>query len=361
MNKNAQKQTERQLIILAIIAVIFLVGVIVFVVNRDKIFKDNGASTGNTSELSTDSDNTQNIPGTEESEGTEELEDTEDTEDAKETEGTENDTPSEDDKPSTPVDPNPDMYSTESGYTVYDPENTRGLSTEKVPYGFGFATNEEPPQLSIDQQKRFDNMEGVKALSLDIKSTEKVIYLTFDCGYEYENNTAEILDVLKQKNVKAAFFCTLDFIQDCPEKVQRMIDEGHIVGNHSTTHPVFPDITRNKMAKELYGVHKYMLDNYGYECKYFRFPTGAYSHSALELCTSVGYRSVFWSNAYDDWDTKNQKGYDYAFDKVTSRIHPGMVILLHAVSDDNINILPDFIDYAQAKGYKFVTLDDYAW
>ena len=110
---------------------------------------------------------------------------------------------------------------------------------------------------------------------------------------------------------------------------------------------------------EIFDVHQYLLDTYGYTSKYFRFPTGSYSESSLELVTSIGYNSVFWSIAYDDWDTNNQGRTDYAFKTVTGRLHPGAVILLHSVSTDNTAILGDFIDYARKEGYTFKTLDDY--
>ena len=115
------------------------------------------------------------------------------------------------------------------------------------------------------------------------------------------------------------------------------------------------------MAEELWAVEKYVSDKYGYVMEYFRFPTGGYSHSSLELCSSLGYKSVFWSLAYSDWDTANQNGYDYALKTVKDRLHPGAVILLHAVSDDNVAILGDFIDYAISQGYTFASLDDYNW
>lgn len=235
------------------------------------------------------------------------------------------------------------------------------LSNEKFGFSFGVAKNGQPHSQSINNQKKFDSLEGVSALALDTKTPiqEKVLYLTFDCGYEYQGITGQILDVLKEKNVKAAFFCTKDYIVKNSNFVNRMINEGHIVGNHSTTHPVFPDISRNKMKTELAGMNDYMKSNYGYSTKYFRFPTGAYSHNALELVTSCGYKSIFWSLAYSDWDTGNQKGTQYAFDTVTARLHPGSVMLLHAVSIDNANALPQIIDYAINNGYTFKTLDDY--
>ncbi len=246
-------------------------------------------------------------------------------------------------------------------YAVNDPDNTRGLDTKGYGFAYGAAKDGKPHQMSVDNQKRFDSMTNVQALALDTKTQEKVLYLTFDCGYEYKDNTLKILDILKEKDVKAAFFCTLPFIEGYGTSVERMILEGHIVGNHSSTHPVFTKISRTKMAEELWGVTKVMRMKYGYNCKYFRFPTGENSENSLELVTSQGYKSVFWSVAHVDWDTANQPSYDKAFSTVTGRLHPGAVILLHSVSDANALILADMIDYARAQGYTFKTLDDYAW
>lgn len=237
-------------------------------------------------------------------------------------------------------------------FTVNDPENVRGLSETRMGYGHG-------EQVSIDNQNKFNSMSGVEALARDIVTGENCIYLTFDCGYEYNNLTASILDTLKEKNVKAAFFCTLSYLKQNPQLVWRMINEGHIVGNHSATHPVFPTITRTQMAKELYDVHKYLQKNFGYTPKYFRFPTGAYSESALELVTSVGYKSIFWSFAYRDWETNNQPEPTAALERIKGAFYPGSVPLLHAVSKTNTNLLPQIIDYGIAQGYTFATLDDY--
>ena len=251
----------------------------------------------------------------------------------------------------------------EGKYTVYDPDNVRGLSTKGSGWGYGYAKGGKPHQISINNQARFDNLKskGIQALALDTKSEGKVLYLTFDCGYEYNNNTPKILDVLKTKNVKAAFFCTKPFVTGYGNVVQRMINEGHVVGNHSTTHPVFTKITRTQMAEELWGVSSILKSKYNYDCKYFRFPTGENSESSLELVTSQGYKSVFWSIAHVDWDTANQPTEEKALATVTERLHPGAVILLHTVSNTNVAILDDFIDAAQAQGYTFVTLDDYKW
>lgn len=243
-------------------------------------------------------------------------------------------------------------------FTVKDPLNKAGLSTERFNYSFGVAKDGKPHQISVDHQKYFDS-HNHHALTLDNLSTEKVLYLTFDCGYEYQGITGDILDVLKEKNVHATFFCTLDYLKSDPQFVVRMIDEGHTVGNHSTTHPIMPEISKEKMAKELLGVENYLRVNFGYSSPYFRFPTGAYSDEALELCDSLGFRSIFWSIAHADWDPANQPGKQKAYDTITSRLHPGATILLHAVSRSNADALADIIDYAQANGYVFRSLDEY--
>lgn len=239
-------------------------------------------------------------------------------------------------------------------FTVNDPDNTRGLSTSAINHSFGVARDGKPHQISVNSQSFFES-KGYNAVTYDTKSTEKVLYLTFDCGYE-NGYTFKVLDTLKAKNVSAAFFCTLDHVKAEPELITRMIKEGHIVGNHSDNHPNFSKINRTRMAEEIESMDNYLRENFGYTSPYFRFPEGAYSESALDLVGSLGYKSVFWSLAYSDWDTTKQKGKQYAFDTVTARLHPGAIILLHSVSKDNAEALGDIIDYALAQGYVFKPL-----
>jgi len=233
-------------------------------------------------------------------------------------------------------------------------ENGKNLPKTAINHSFGVAKNGEPHRISVESQAFFDN-KGYNAVTYDNQSTDKVLYLTFDCGYE-NGLTNKVLDVLQDKNVKAAFFCTLDHIKAEPELIARMIKEGHIVGNHSAKHPNFSKISRAEMAREIETCDNFLREHFGYSAPYFRFPEGAYSESALELVQSLGYKSVFWSLAYSDWDTSNQKGKDYAFQTVTARLHPGAIILLHAVSADNAQALGDVIDYARGQGYEFRSL-----
>lgn len=234
---------------------------------------------------------------------------------------------------------------------VVDPDNLRKLDETEIQHSFGVAKNGKPHEISVNNQKLYQKYGG---LCLDT-SGEKVIYLTFDCGYE-NGCTEKILDTLKEKNVPAAFFVTLPHVKSCPELIARMINEGHTVGNHSVNHPNFSKITRTQMAEEIEVLDNYLRTHFGYSSPYFRFPEGACSESALDLVQNVHYKSVFWSCAYADWDVSNPKGKQYAFDTVTSRLHPGCVLLLHAVSPDNAEALGDIIDYAVSQGYTFKSL-----
>ncbi|MGN0570176.1 MAG: polysaccharide deacetylase family protein [Candidatus Fimenecus sp.] len=236
-------------------------------------------------------------------------------------------------------------------------DNGKKLSTEKKSHSYGVAKNGEAHEISKNAQKYFEQG-GFNAFCLDTKSQNKVLYLTFDCGYE-NGYTSKILDVLKEKNVNAAFFCTLPQVKENPELIKRMIDEGHIVGNHSVTHPSFAEITKNQMADEIKTMDAYLRENFNYSEPYFRFPKGEYNEVALSVVDSLGYKSVFWSLSYADWDLNNQKGEQYAYETVISRLHPGAVILLHSVSPDNANALSRIIDKAREEGYSFMSLRDF--
>ncbi|SDN61537.1 polysaccharide deacetylase family protein [Acetanaerobacterium elongatum] len=233
-------------------------------------------------------------------------------------------------------------------------EDLAALSNEKVQWGPGnqFGSDGRPTG-PVSLQKKYGKY-GAYFISPDKDS--KKIYLTFDEGYE-NGFTAKILDTLKEKGVSAVFFVTYDYAKRNPELVQRMIDEGHIVGNHSTTHPSMPDLSLDEAKKEIQTLHDYVLQNFGYEMWLFRPPQGDFSERTLALAHSLGYLNIFWSFAYKDWDVENQIGYDAALAKVTKNPHAGGIYLLHAVSKDNSEILGSVIDNFTSKGYTLSTFD----
>jgi peptidoglycan-N-acetylmuramic acid deacetylase len=191
----------------------------------------------------------------------------------------------------------------------------------------------------------------------------KKVYLTFDEGYE-NGYTPLILDALKEKGVKAAFFLTGDFIDSEPELVKRMYEEGHILGNHTDRHPLMSDLSENQFREELAAVEKKLnkLLGVNYDMKYYRPPQGYFSERDLALAQNMGYRLVFWSFAYDDYSKPNESSEELirkAYLCVTQSAHEGEVLLLHAVSRVNSQILGDVIDCYQSQGYTFASLDEY--
>lgn len=187
--------------------------------------------------------------------------------------------------------------------------------------------------------------------------SRKAIYLTFDEGYE-NGYTAQILDVLKEKDVQAAFFVTKSYIESEPELVKRMVAEGHIVGNHSVTHPDLTKKSNEEILWELEECASYFEEVTGTKMPpYFRPPEGVYSIRTLEKTKEAGYKTIFWSFAYQDWDRNNQPGKQAAYNMVMNNYHNGSIMLLHAVSQSNTEALSDIIDSLRAEGYTFVSLD----
>jgi len=190
--------------------------------------------------------------------------------------------------------------------------------------------------------------------------SERAVYLTFDNGYE-NGFTPIILDILKEKGVHAAFFVTKPYIQQAPELCIRMIEEGHIVGNHTVRHRNSSSLTDEEFIFELEETARFFKEVTGYDMHpYFRPPGGEYSARILSLANELGYKTIFWSLAYLDYDVNNQPGRQAAFDRVTSTIHNGCIILLHAISQSNTEALGDIIDYIREQGFEFKPLDDLA-
>lgn len=189
--------------------------------------------------------------------------------------------------------------------------------------------------------------------------SEKVIYLTFDCGYE-NGNTEPILDALKKHDVQATFFVVGHFLETAPDMVKRMVEEGHTVGNHTYHHLDMPTISdRETFQKEMDDVANLFREITGEDLSmYYRPPQGKCNTENLKMAQELGYSTVFWSLAYVDWDPDNQPSHGEAFDKLTSRIHPGAIVLLHNTSQTNGEILDELLTKWEEMGYSFRPLSE---
>lgn len=194
--------------------------------------------------------------------------------------------------------------------------------------------------------------------SVSDTSDKRVLYLTFDVGYE-NGNTARILDTLKDAGVPAAFFILDNIVLRNTDLVTRMSSEGHLVCNHTKRHKNVCRMTPAEIADDLTALESLCLEKTGVTmAKYFRFPEGRYSEPALKAISDLGYKSIFWSFAYADWDNKHQPSPDAAIKKVLENTHNGAVILLHPTSATNAEILPTLIKQWRSDGYTFGTLDE---
>ena len=190
---------------------------------------------------------------------------------------------------------------------------------------------------------------------------EKVIYLTFDAGYE-NGSTSAILDALKKHNAPAAFFLVGNYLETSPDLVKRMISEGHIVGNHTFHHPDMAKIaSREAFEKELRDLEALCQEVTGQPMKkYYRPPQGRFSESNLQMARDMGYTTFFWSLAYVDWYEDRQPSKEEAFEKLLGRIHPGAIVLLHSTSKTNGEILDELLTRWEEMGYRFGRLDEFA-
>ena len=221
-------------------------------------------------------------------------------------------------------------------------------------WGLSFRQEGMPPSgpAAADQLRRYD------AAYLG-NTEEKVLYLTFDAGYE-NGCTAKILDVLKKHQVPAAFFLVGSYIQKNGDLVRRMVEEGHIVGNHTMHHYDMSALSdAAAFAKELTDVESVFQEVTGKELpKFYRPPRGTYSQENLEMAKEQGYKTVFWSLAYVDWNNDAQPTAEYAFSKLLPRTHNGAVVLLHSTSETNAAILDELLTKWEQQGYRFASVEE---
>lgn len=221
-------------------------------------------------------------------------------------------------------------------------------------WGLGFSAEGQPPtgNATAAELKKYD--------AYYIGDTkEKVIYLTFDAGYE-NGYTPAILDALKKHNVHVTFFLVGNYISTSPELVKRMLAEGHNVANHTYSHPNMSSISSmDSFRKELEDLEAVFKEATGEEMtKYYRPPQGKYSVDNLKMAQELGYKTFFWSLAYVDWYNDKQPTKEEAFKKLLGRIHPGAIVLLHCTSKTNSEILDELLTKWEEMGYTFGTLDD---
>ncbi len=193
----------------------------------------------------------------------------------------------------------------------------------------------------------------------DTEGDQKRLYLTFDAGYE-NGYTVSILDTLKKHDVSACFFLVKNYLDTTPELVKRMVAEGHMVGNHTASHPDMSKIAdKTSFQTELEMLENAYTDIIGEPMnKWYRPPQGKYSESNLKMAQELGYHTFFWSLAYVDWYENNQPTREQAFDKLLKRVHPGAIVLLHSTSKTNAAILDELLTKWKEMGYTFGTLDE---
>lgn len=197
----------------------------------------------------------------------------------------------------------------------------------------------------------------MSGIAIGNKDSNK-IYLTFDSGYE-AGYTEKILETLKKNNVTATFFITAHYLNTAEDLVMQMIKDGHTVGNHTVNHKDITSLTEEELKNEIMNLHIAVQEKTGYEMKYFRPPKGEFNDSSICFAKNLGYTTVLWSNAYDDWNTANQGRSEYGKKKLLDNLHNGCVLLVHSTSEDNMILLEDFIKEARNMGYEFASLDDF--
>ena len=236
--------------------------------------------------------------------------------------------------------------------TLHPDEVYSSLSNKTVAWGLKKNKGKAPdvPETIVKTLDMFD--------AVYISKSGKNLYLTFDEGYE-NGYSGQILDTLKQTGTPAAFFVTGDYLKNEGELIKRMVNEGHIVGNHTQHHPSMPQVTNLRtLADEITSLDDNFFELTGQHMKYIRPPKGEYSERTLAVSKDLGYKSVLWSFAYADWERGNEKGAQHAYDSVMPYLHDGAIILLHAVQKDNADALGQIITDARAQGYTFKSLDE---
>lgn len=232
--------------------------------------------------------------------------------------------------------------------------NAKNASSDAIDWGLSYQGEHTTPIGNAENE----TLLTYGACFTSPNENEKAVYLTFDAGYE-NGYTQTILDTLKEHNIKAAFFLTGNYFQTYPQIAKRMFEDGHLVCNHTMNHPDTTLLSKEKFTSQLTDVEELCLNSTGYTLhKFYRPPSGRFDTTTLEYAKELGYKTVLWSVTYLDWDNDNQKSKEEALSTLMARHHNGAVILLHATSKTNSEILGEYITQMKEVGYEFKTLNE---
>lgn len=236
--------------------------------------------------------------------------------------------------------------------SLYTREFLETLPSKSTGYGAGkHVDSKNRPTYAISLDKQYEKYDAHFICPDDGK-----VYLTYNVTYEHEGLVQKTLNILKEKNVQCVIFIDKNFAKSYPKMVQQILDDGHILANHCTTHPDLPTLSIDKIVSQIMDIHNYVKATYNYEMKFFRPPSGYFSEQVWAIAQSLGYRSYNWSFTYLDWDTDNQPDPAATLKKMTDALHSGAIYQFHAISSTNAAVLEDFIDATRNAGFEFALL-----
>jgi peptidoglycan-N-acetylmuramic acid deacetylase len=228
-------------------------------------------------------------------------------------------------------------------------------SIDNTPYGWGVVRNKDhiTPQISTEETRILTTYDGIYY----VEAQEKVLFLTFNLGYE-SGSTEGVLDRLRERNIKAVFFLTGDYINDENNAsiINRIKDEGHLFGNHGYTHTDYTELSSEAIVEDYNRLSNELYEKYSVNCSYVRPPYCKYSERVVAAGSLLSYKTVFWSIAFDDYGAN--KGKDYAYNTLMDNLHPGAIILIHPTYTGINDYFEDFLDSAMGEGYKFELLHE---
>lgn len=236
--------------------------------------------------------------------------------------------------------------------TLYTRDQLEAMDSKSTGYDAGkHVDSKNRPTYAISLDKKFEKYDAHFICPDDGK-----VYLTYNVTYEHEGLVQNTLDILKAKNVKCVIFIDKSFAKNYPQMVRQILDDGHVLANHCTTHPDLPTLSIDKIVNQIMDIHNYVKATYNYEMKFFRPPSGYFSEQVWAIAQSLGYRSYNWSFTYLDWDTNNQPDHAETLKKMTDALHSGAIYQFHAISSTNAAVLGDFIDATRGAGFEFALL-----